>query len=225
MKLKSFGCSFIFGTDLHDDGSGEDFARFSHHTYPALLSKKLGYTYECYARAGAGNLQILQRLLDEISKNESCLYVINWTWVDRFSYIAEETRHDRNPLGWQTIMPVGDDTKTDFYYRNLHSEIRDKLTSLVFIKNAIDALKQQHAPFIMTNVDDIIFDDRWNVTNGMVDIQNYIRPYFSSFAGESFLVWSRKQGYKISDAAHPLEEAHRAASELISSDIDSWIKS
>lgn len=224
MKLKSFGCSFIFGTDLHDDGSGSDYAKFSNFTYPALIAQALGYSYECYARAGAGNLQILQKLIDEISKKDADLYIINWTWIDRFSYIDENQRHDRNPLGWQTIMPVGNDKATEFYYRNLHSELRDKLTSLVFIKTAVDSLLQNNCAFVMTSTDSLLLDQRWNITPGMQDIQKYISPYFSSFGGMSFLDWAKQQGFKISDTLHPLEDAHRAAADLILKDLDGWIR-
>ena len=225
MKLKSFGCSFIFGTDLHDDGSGKDYAQHSHFTYPALLAKELGYSYECHARAGAGNLQIFHRLIDEIAKKEPTLYVINWTWIDRFSYVDERQQHDRNPVGWQTIMPSGENKITEFYYRNLHSEMRDKLTSLIFIKTAIDSLLYNKCAFIMTSIDSLMLDKKWHVTLGIQDMQDYIDPYISDFCGLSFLDWAKQKGFKISETLHPLEDAHAGAANLIYSNLGYYIKS
>ena len=66
MKLKSFGCSFIWGSDLPDDGRNLPRATASRLTWPALLAQDLEYEYECHARPGAGNLQITERLLNQI---------------------------------------------------------------------------------------------------------------------------------------------------------------
>jgi len=224
MKLKSFGCSLIFGTDLHDDGSGEDFGRVSQFTYPALMARALDYDYECYARAGAGNLQILQKIMDQVIDPSPALYVINWTWIDRFSYIAEHMAHDRNPQGWQTIMPVGEDAVTKSYYRDLHSEFRDKLTSLVFIKTAVDLLNQSGHDFVMTYTDALIFDGKWHITDGMKHLQSYIRPYLTDFAGRNFIDYSRERGHRISASMHPLESAHEDAADLILNNLQHYIK-
>ena len=87
MKLKSFGCSFVFGTDLHDDGRDLPKITPSKHTWPALLAQHLGQAYECYARPGSGNLQIWENIANQITTQESALYVISWTWINRFDYI------------------------------------------------------------------------------------------------------------------------------------------
>jgi hypothetical protein len=46
----------------------------------------------------------------------------------------------------------------------------------------------------------------------------------SNFEGMSILDWSRKCGYKISDAWHPLEQAHAAAGQHVVNNLDSYIK-
>ena len=63
MNLKSFGCSFIFGSELSDDGRTGPYATGSCLTWPALLAKEFGYGYHTYARPGSGNLQIAERAL------------------------------------------------------------------------------------------------------------------------------------------------------------------
>jgi hypothetical protein len=88
MKIKSFGCSFIFGTDLADETRGEPYAQSSQLTWPALLAQDLGLEYECHARPGSGNLRILEKILS-ISIQTPATFVIGWTWIDRFDYYLD----------------------------------------------------------------------------------------------------------------------------------------
>lgn len=227
MKLKSFGCSFIFGSDLADDGASKDYAQYSSLTWPALLAKKIGYNYDCYARAGSGNLRIMERVLSQIANNDRGLYVIGWTWIDRFDYVSSdldlanpfETAH------WQTLMPVDHSDVAKIYYKQLHSQLKDKLATLMCIKLTIDTLKQKQCPFIMTYMDGLIFENHWHTTPAITDMQEYIRPYMTEFNGQSFLDWSKSNGFEISNTSHPLEAAHQAAADLVHQDLDQWIKS
>jgi hypothetical protein len=222
MILKSFGCSFIFGTDLADDGRNKNYATGSYLTWPALLSQELGYHYQTYARPGSGNLRILEKILTESPVDKSAVFVIGWTWIDRFDYTVIPT--SKIPLWdcagseqWKTIMPIDNDSVARAYYRDLHSQYRDKLVSLTYIKTAIDVLKQNNISFIMTYMDDLIFETEWHTSPAMVNLQNYIRPYMTQFDGKNFLDFSRERKFLISETQHPLEDAHRAAFELIKS--------
>lgn len=210
MLLKSFGCSFIFGSELHDDGYGGPYATPSQYTWPALLAKDLGYDYQCHARPGSGNLQILERLLNQLSVAVPDVCVIGWTWIDRFDYI--DSLNDR----WKTITPTDTDENANFYYKNLHSQYRDKFTSLTAIKMAIDALQKRNIKFIMTYMDELIFETNWHCTPAIIELQNSIRPHLHNFDGDNFLEWSRKKGFPIGTRGkHPLEDAHQAAFKLI----------
>jgi len=223
MLLKSFGCSFIFGSELHDDGSNLDSAQYSHFTWPALLAKDLNYKYNCLAQPGIGNLRILESILSQLSDPTPAVYVIGWSWIDRFDYtIPAQGYFNRRDLVstdlWQTVMPGYTDSNTEFYYRNLHSQLRDKLQSLIYIKTAIDTLNQKNIPFIMTYMDDLLLETQWHVTPAILDLQDYIHPYVINFDGDNFLEWSRKKGFPIgTQGKHPLEQAHQAAFELIKS--------
>lgn len=217
MRLRSFGCSFIFGSDLHDDGRNLRRATPSRHTWPALVAQHLGYDYDCYARPGAGNLQIAERVLSQAACNEQYLFVIGWTWIDRFDYTTPDDV-------WQTLRPTTETEVAECYYRDLHSQYRDKLTTLINIRLCIDTLRQKNIPFVMTYMDELMFENKWHATPAITDLQDYIRPYLSSFQGKSFLDWSRAGNYEISDMLHPLEPAHRAAADLVISDLTQWIK-
>lgn len=214
MTLKSFGCSFIFGSELRDDGP---YATPSNLTWPAHLADHLTCNYECYARPGAGNLQILESVLNQAAvSNSSDLFVIGWTWIDRFDYYpVNPGTPGRSP--WRTIMPIDTDKLAQVYYRDLHSEYLDKFTCLSYIKLAVDTLNQKGIKFIMTYMDDLLFDQRWHKHNtlSVIDLQKYVKPFMYTFEDKTFLNWSRANNYPETKAWHPLEEAHRAAANYI----------
>lgn len=219
MILKSFGCSFIFGNELADDGYNLPKPTPSSHTWPALLARDLEYQYQCHAQPASGNLQILAKLLKHVGSTDPTLFVIGWTWIDRFDYCQAENSK------WVSVTPTDTTEQAEFYYRHLHSQYRDKFTSLVCIKTAIEALRAQNHRFIMTYMDDLIFETQWNNGPEISFMQNYIRSCLENFEGKNFLSWSQDHGYPIgSKGKHPLEEAHRAAFELIKSDLNTYIK-
>jgi hypothetical protein len=216
MTLKSFGCSFIYGNELADDQCNVEFNSPSQLTWPAHLSRHLGMQYQCYARPGAGNLQILEQILFQaVTSNKEDFFVVNWTWIDRFDYCntAQSTNSDQSL--WSSILPNDRDSLSQYYFKNLHSEYRDKLTALIYVNSAIDALKQKQIPFIMTYMDNLMYDRRWNTSPAVENLQNLSEPCMTQFEGQSFLDWSRKNGFKESSKWHPLDQAHAAAGDYM----------
>jgi hypothetical protein len=112
-------------------------------------------------------------------------------------------------------MPIDTTPLAKTYYQGLHTEYRDKLTTLMSIRLVVDTLKQKNIPFLMTYMDDLIFDQRWHTTPAVLDLQEYIKPYVTTFDNLNFLDWSRKNDYAISEAWHPLEDAHKAAADYL----------
>lgn len=226
MKLKSFGCSFIFGSDLQDDGRNGPYATGSKLTFPALIAKAMGMEYLTYARPGASNLEILFWLLGEIASQEPALYMINWTYIDRFGYIREEhaTKSRWNPMGWTSIMPIDDSEVADCYHRYIHSQTRDKFDSLNIIKSAVDSLRTHGHQFVMTWTDFLLWETEWHCPPVIDYLQKQTKPYCSDFDGMSFLQWSKRHLFAISDTDHPLESAHRAAADLILSHWQDYLK-
>jgi hypothetical protein len=223
MKLKSFGCSFIFGTDLSDDNRNREIPAPSKHTWPAYLARHLGYQYRCYARPGSGNLQIAERVLSHATQSDGDLFVIGWTWIDRFDY--RNSSISNTPIAtkwnnWKTLMPIDNGSLAKTYYQGLHSESQDKLCSLMYIKLIIDTLTQKKIPFLMTYMDELLFDQQWNTTEAIIDLQNYVRPHMTQFDGLNFLEWSRANGFDISATLHPLEQAHQSAADYMISVFD-----
>lgn len=216
MKLKSFGCSLIFGTDLKDNGFGQTGSVPSQLTWPAHLARHLDRTYECYARPGAGNTQILEQILNQAAHADSTdIFVIGWTWIDRFDYYDAHWDSKKTLSPWRTIMPIDTDTVAETYYKNLHSEYRDKFVNLTAIKTAIDTLQQKNIGFLMTYMDRLLFDQRWHVTPAVLYLQSTIGPHMTAFENQTFLEWSRTHKFPESQNWHPLEQAHRAAADYM----------
>ena len=208
MKIKSFGCSFIYGSDLSDSVHNKS-CQPSQSTWPAIIAKEIGAEYECHAWPGIGNLRILENVLDQISiSNTNELFIIGWTWIDRFDF-TDLTDN------WHTILPVDKEKEAELYYKYLHSQYRDKLTTCVYIRSAIDALNAAKIPFMMTYIDRLTFEVAYHTSSTMKSNQQYIRPYMTEFEGHTFLEYSKINKHAISDKWHPLESAHRAASRVV----------
>lgn len=206
MVLKSFGCSFTWGTELSDCPATTTAKSYSQKTWPALAAAHLRIEYQCYARGGAGNLYIVDQVLNQAATQTTpALYIINWTWIDRFDYC------DPSDNQWHSILPNSD--SSEYYYKNLHSQYRDKLTTLSQIKLVIDTLTQKNIQFVMTNLDELIFETDWHTSPGIQDMQNYILPHITTFNGGNFLNWCKENNFEISKLWHPLDDAHLAAFE------------
>ena len=207
-NLRSYGCSFIYGTDLADCVQEGPNATASNVTWPALLAKRANLNYICNAIGGSGNLHILEKLLRDVTSNPRDFYVVQWSWVDRFDYT--DTDFDRNDH-WYTLTPTNNSDVAHTYYKKLHSEVKDKFSSLVYISTAISALTAQRTPFIMTCMDDLVFDSRWNAPDSTRHLQHSTHPYISRFGNKTFLDFSKANKFPISKTLHPLEDAHTAA--------------
>jgi hypothetical protein len=208
MMIKSFGCSFIWGSDLSDSGRIGGSAPYSRLTWPAILSRQLKIHYSCHAFPGIGNLRILEQVLNQAESASQDFFVIGWSFIDRFDYHEQDR--------WRTLLPVLESTgPAEFYYRKLQSEYVDKLSTLIHIRTAIDVLNQKRIPFLMTYMDPLLLDQTWHVSDAVVSLQQYVQPYLHLFDNQTFLEWSRAHNYPISAHMHPLDSAHAAAADII----------
>lgn len=219
MKLKSFGCSFTYGSDLSDCGPvTQGYPGYlispSKSTWPALLAQSLNAKYECHAKPGIGNLQIYNSILAQIESTDSDFFVINWTWTDRFDFMDPLTEQ------WATLRPGSDNKEHKLHYKYFYNQYHSMITNASYINSAIQLLEKHNIKFIMTAVDSVLFDTvdpGWQDPRAITLLQNEIKPHITDFDGQTFLEWAKSNDHKISPAWHPLESAHRAAFELIKS--------
>jgi hypothetical protein len=197
MKIVSCGDSFFYGSDLQD----------LNKTWPAVIAERLDHDYVCYAAPGVGNSQILQQIIQAYHDHgDTAIYLVNWTWIDRFDYVSIEDEK------WHTVRPGLDNPQLDeFYYRNFHSELADKFHSLVYVSQAQEILKNSR--YIMTYMDHLLLDQRWHAPDYVTYLQCQVQNNLKNFDGKNFLDWSRANGYAISKRWHPLEQAHAHAAE------------
>ena len=85
----------------------------------------------------------------------------------------------------------------------------------MIMRTVIDSLRERDFPFIMTYMDELLFDRTYNTTPTITALQDYVNPYMTRFEGKTFLNWSRDHGYPESANWHPLEQAHAAGATVI----------
>lgn len=214
-SLKSFGCSFLFGTDL-PDCVPENNQQHSLLTYPAIIAQRLGLPYACRAWGGIGNLAIMHRILSAIESRalvKQNLWIINWTYIDRFDYTIAET-----------LRPGDRDDKSQFYFRNLQSDLTDKQRNLSYIYTAIKALSEEKIPFLMTSMDSLLLETDYHVTPGIRFLQKQVSSHITTFEGTDFLNWSKGRGLALGPTGHPLQQAHLQAADLLMPVIESILR-
>lgn len=200
MRIGSFGCSFTAGTDLFDP----------EQTWPNIVAQRLGVMYINHAEPGIGNLRIAESVLQHTRPGDVC--IINWTWIDRFDFV------DSISETWKTILPVDINDYTKTYYRYLHSQYRDMLCSLMQAVALVDYLERNNVKFMMTMIDDLWFEtvnEAWHEPRAVSNLQSRLIPYTHRFGNKNFLDWARDAGFPISDAWHPLDQAHDAAADIM----------
>ena len=72
-------------------------------------------------------------------------------------------------------------------------------------------MKNYHQTYAAIWLLELLFDQQWHTSPAVIHLQEYIKPYMTTFDGSSFLEWSRKKGYPETASWHPLEAAHQAA--------------
>jgi len=200
-SIQTFGDSFLFGSELNDSDS---ITKFSKKTWPALIADRLNLNYECYAMGGVGNTNIAFNVLKYARQN--CLVVINWSWVDRYDYFDTTQKH------WdQTLSPHVDNNISKFYYQYIYSDLGAIFSSLIYIFSTHSWLKNKNIEFVSTFMDKNITNNDWT-TPFIKELQDQLVNDLKTFPNnQTFLEWSRANGYPEGKGWHPLEQAHEEA--------------
>jgi hypothetical protein len=154
----------------------------------------------------------MHKVLEQILDPQPSLFVINWTWLDRFDYM------DPVDESFLTLRPDGDSKQHQLYYKHFYNQYHTMLTNGAWITAVIAMLQSRNIKFVMTCIDSILLETinpNWQDPRSVTLLQDRISPHLSWFDGKSFLDWSRSHGYPESAAWHPLEQAHQAAAELM----------
>jgi len=217
-KIVSFGDSFVFGSELQNNDNGS-------RSWIGLAATKLGVEYQTLAVPGCGNENISRQILTYFSNNsnDNVLAVINWTWGARWDFYVPG-KETWTTLGLSCVPPklaplVGlEEAKKVLEFYNKypgHSTLWDKFRTLQTIYSAQQFLKNIEGPSIQTYMDSEMWDTTWHAPDYIKTLQDLTRDPLQTFEGLTFLDWSYKHGFTVTDPGlHPLEEAHSAACEL-----------
>ena len=217
-KIVSFGDSFVFGSELTNNEDG-------HSSWIGQASRQLGVEYQTLAVPGCGNENITRQILTYFSDNPThdVLAVINWTWGARWDFYIPGTEQ------WTTLgltcVPsrlaplVGEQEAEkilEFYNRYPgHSTLWDKWRTLQTIYTAQQFLQSHNIVNIQTYMDAEMWDTTWHAPDYIMNLQQLTQESLETFEGQSFLDWSYKHGFTVTNPGlHPLEDAHAAACEL-----------
>ena len=217
-KIVGFGDSFVFGSELANNNDGQ-------LSWLGQAARQLNVEYETYAVPGCGNENISRQILTYFSNNPSdnVLAVINWTWGARWDFYVTG-RETWTTLGLSCVPPklaplVGlEEAEKILEFYNKYpgnSTTWDKFRTLQTIYATQQFLKQLNVPSVQTYMDAEMWDPTWHAPDYIKTLQDLTREPLQTFEGLTFLDWSYKNGFTVTDPGlHPLEDAHAAACEL-----------
>ena len=222
MIVKSFGCSFTWGSELPDSIHGL-YSVPSKLTWPALVADHLNCDYDCFAWPGVGNFYIANSILDQCTKSQESndFFIINWTYLDRFDYLPAINDSCRNltlPWKWRTCRP-GEDEARDFF-KKYHSETRSKLESLQLIKLCVDSLLQLNVRFVMSSIDNMLLEHTLVDSPSIKFLQDCIQPHITKFDGMNFLEYADTRKHARSHGGHLNEHAHSDIAQYVISSLN-----
>jgi hypothetical protein len=217
-KIVSFGDSFVFGSELKNNHDGQK-------SWIGLAAKDIGVEYVTFSQPGCGNENIARQVLSYFEQNpgHDVLAIINWTWAIRYDFYHIGTEN------WFTLGPTCVPGKLedklppdeahrviDFYRDYLgNSTIWDRWRSLQAMYVTQCYLKNKGITSIQTHMDFEIFDQTFHSPEYIKELQRLVKQEVVDFEGLSFLDWSWKNGFMVTQPGlHPLEDAHRAAADL-----------
>ncbi len=217
-KIVGFGDSFVFGSELADNSDGKS-------SWIGQAANQLGVEYETMSVPGCGNENISRQILTYFSNNpgDNALAVINWTWGARWDFYIPE-KETWTTLGLSCVpsrlaplVGLEEARKVlDFYAKYPgHSTLWDKFRTLQTIYSTQQFLQHLDVPSIQTYMDCEMWDTTWHAPDYIKTLQALTKAPLQTFEGLTFLDWSRKHGFAVTDPGlHPLEEAHSAACDL-----------
>ena len=145
MKLKSFGCSFAYGSELQvnlkENNCGDN--PLSYDTWPSLIADHYQFEFENYAWPGIGNLRILEQVLTQAELEDTAFFIIGWTWLDRFDFLDPVNEY------WHTLRPDGNTELHKMHYKHFYNQYHTMLTNASYILTAINVLNSKNIPFCM----------------------------------------------------------------------------
>jgi hypothetical protein len=160
MRLYFNGCSHTYGDDLTDPYS---------QSWPAVLSKELGFDFLNDSTSGGTNDRILYRTIKHIDQFNK--FYIAWTYPSRFTRYKSDNNHEVNFNVQLKHELYGNDSDFKNYgtihYRSWHNELYEFKLWLQRIILLQSLFKVKNKPYVMLN------SDNNNINQWSVDCKDF----------------------------------------------------
>jgi hypothetical protein len=204
-KVIAIGDSFLAGSELQQFDL----------TWPGLFAKKYNLKYQCLSQPGHTSQYVLRTLFESLSTEiDKCIYIIHWPSAIRFEYVDKENDN------WVQLNPNSiifgnqySNSIQKLYYQHINSLLLDKWHTLLIIYAAIQALDKTNHQYVLTTVDDFLFDTKFHNPLYVEFLQKACKDKIYWFDNKTFTKWSTDHNFKFGRYGHPLEKAHQAAFE------------
>ena len=219
-KLVAAGCSFIFGNELADQQGTSP----SVSTFPALLAKDLGLTYQCVAVPGSGSDSHVRQVIENVDQDTG-LVVVAWSYAGRFEF-------DFDSLGWYGTRHTGPNfwasEMLEQFRRQFYGNLTQRYQWYYYVKDIVflqQWLTAKGIPYLFCNIDpDFSKKSIKNLTFQTLCAEiDWDKWFFWKFGkNKGFRNWVMAMKDRIDTRfeispqdQHPLEHAHQASFDLI----------
>jgi hypothetical protein len=233
MKLIAGGDSFVWGSELKDSPHG-GINGYSQSTFPALLAKQYNMSYVCAAHPGNANNAITRMSVDALSNiNDNKFLLVQWTYPQRAEFRFDNKWVSIN--SWHTVQKDFSQQYFKYVGDSEYYEIYSILKEVVFLQNYCQVNK---IPYMFLTADNHFYchenydRSRDKSINCLYDQIDWCKWYFfpngvrsnETQTPRGFYRWAVENKYLVGPQQHPLEKAHRDASELMRDKFNELVK-
>jgi hypothetical protein len=243
--LLSAGCSLIYGSELSDSPnySGQDPPSLK--TWPALYADSKNYIYKTCACCGISNQGIARYVIDAVELINPDFVIVQWTFFDRHEIRLNDATLNNNQSHYYLLTPYLSEDANAYYdseiiniKKNLNSVIKyiatmwyrhvdsDETEYYNYLKTKLDLanyLRYKNIPFIFANSQSKLLNVEQVTTDRslrtLINLDKDIPEI--DFNSQGFYNWARSSNY-VFGVDHPLDQAHRAAYDLVYTTIDNY---
>jgi len=232
INLLSAGCSFVYGAELSDSPDPLGNNKPSNKSWVSLYANKKGYNHITEATCGISNVGIARKVISAVENEVVDKVIVQWTFIDRFELRWNNDNYQT--FAWWNSKDYSTDNKfvnefrgknkanteiATLWYKNIHSK---NTAYYYYIKSKVELgnyLNFKKIPYVFLDAenieipktDDIYINSYTNISKNFNNL---------SFDGMGFYDWATNNNFPVGNEGHPLDEAHRAAFELIQQDLD-----
>ena len=226
MILVAAGDSFIWGSELADCRHCRyGYSGYSKQTFSALLAHQANMQYACAAYPGNANNAISRMAIDMLNNiQEDKFLLVEWTYPQRYEFRINDEWVSVN--SWHTAAKEFSESYFKHAGDSEYFELYAVLKEIVFLQHYCQV---NNIPYMFMTADNHFYEHENYARRqdaGLNNLYNQIdwdkwflfKPGIEeneTRAPRGFYQWAIENKYIVGPQGHPLEEAHRAAAELI----------